>query len=96
MIMLKQHKQKNIMDAYPCFSEKAHDKFGRMHLPVAPACNIQCRYCIKKYDCANESRPGISSVVLKPHEAIERVRYLVERSANISVIGIAGPGDPLV
>jgi nitrogen fixation protein NifB len=95
MIMLKQHKHKNIMDAHPCFSEKAHDKFGRMHLPVAPACNIQCRYCVRKYDCANESRPGISSVVLKPHEAVDRVRCIVERSANISVIGIAGPGDPL-
>ena len=66
-----------------------------MHLPVAPACNIQCRYCVRKYDCANESRPGITSRVLTPSEAVERVEAFVERNDRISVIGIAGPGDPL-
>ena len=25
-----------------------------MHVAVAPACNIQCNYCNRKYDCANE------------------------------------------
>jgi nitrogen fixation protein NifB len=83
------------IDQHPCFSEKAHDRFGRIHLPVAPACNIQCKYCIRKYDCANESRPGITSRVLTPHEALERVRSLVARNEKLTVIGIAGPGDPL-
>lgn len=88
-------KENNIMNAHPCFSKEAHHKFGRIHLPVAPNCNIQCRYCIRKYDCANESRPGITSKVLSPSEALERVRAVVDRNDNISVIGIAGPGDPL-
>ena len=83
------------MEMHPCFSEKAHDKFGRIHLPVAPACNIQCKYCIRKYDCANESRPGITSRVLTPDEAMVRVRSLVERNERLTVVGIAGPGDPL-
>lgn len=85
----------DIKKIHPCFSEEAHHKFGRIHLPVAPACNIQCRYCIRKYDCANESRPGITSKVMSPSDALERVRVLFERNDNISVIGIAGPGDPL-
>ncbi|MEC4676231.1 MAG: nitrogenase cofactor biosynthesis protein NifB [Nitrospirota bacterium] len=85
----------SVISRHPCFSLDAHDKFGRIHLPVAPACNIQCRYCSKKYDCANESRPGIASRVLNPDEALERVRALVERNERLSVIGIAGPGDPL-
>lgn len=92
---LTPRKKNNIMDLHPCFSEEAHHKFGRIHLPVAPHCNIQCRYCIRKYDCANESRPGITSNVLSPQAALERVRAVVERNENISVIGIAGPGDPL-
>jgi nitrogen fixation protein NifB len=66
-----------------------------MHLPVAPACNIQCRYCIRKNDCANESRPGITSRVLAPWEAVERVEAFIGRNDRISVVGIAGPGDPL-
>jgi nitrogen fixation protein NifB len=86
---------KDILKTHPCFSVEAHNKFGRMHLPVAPACNIQCKYCVRKYDCANESRPGITSRVLTPSEAVERVEAFVERNDRISVIGIAGPGDPL-
>jgi len=87
---------KDFIKVHPCFSEEAHTKFGRAHLPVAPGCNIQCRYCIRKYDCANESRPGITSTVLTPDEAIDRTRALIERSDRLSVVGIAGPGDPLV
>ena len=95
MIPLTLNRKGNIIDQHPCFSEAAHHKFGRIHLPVAPACNIQCNYCIRKYDCANESRPGITSKVLSVNEALDRVRILVERSGNLSVAGIAGPGDPL-
>jgi nitrogen fixation protein NifB len=84
-----------LIETHPCFSEKAHHTFGRIHLPVAPACNIQCRYCIRKFDCANESRPGITSKVLTQPEAIERIRALVERNDRLTVVGIAGPGDPL-
>lgn len=87
---------KGLIKAHPCFSEEAHTRFGRAHLPVAPACNIQCRYCVRKFDCANESRPGITSRVLTPEEAMDRTRVLIERSDRLSVVGIAGPGDPLV
>ena len=40
---------------HPCFSEKACHSFGRMHLAVAPKCNIQCKYCIRDFDCVNEA-----------------------------------------
>jgi len=86
---------KDFIKTHPCFSEEAHTRFGRAHLSIAPACNIQCRYCIRKFDCANESRPGITSKVLRPDEAVERTRVLVERGDRLSVVGIAGPGDPL-
>ncbi|MEW6115338.1 MAG: radical SAM protein [Nitrospirota bacterium] len=88
-------KKRPIIDYHPCFSETAHHRFGRVHLPVAPACNIQCNYCVRKYDCANESRPGITSKVLNLEESMERVRVLVERGDTLRVVGIAGPGDPL-
>jgi nitrogen fixation protein NifB len=80
---------------HPCFSEKACHFFGRMHLPVAPKCNIQCNYCIRKFDCVNESRPGVTSKVLKPQEALERVREVVKKVPYIKVIAVAGPGEPL-
>jgi nitrogen fixation protein NifB len=80
---------------HPCFSEKACHVFGRMHLPVAPKCNIQCNYCVRDFDCVNESRPGVTSRVLSPQEAIELVRKALEKYTYIKVLGIAGPGEPL-
>lgn len=86
---------KAMLDSHPCYNECAHRKFARMHLPIAPKCNIQCNYCNRKYDCANESRPGVTSEVLSPEEAVEKVRYVLSKVPYLSVLGIAGPGDPL-
>jgi len=80
---------------HPCYSKEAHHKFGRIHLPVAPKCNIQCNYCVRKYDCANENRPGVTTRVISPDEAMETIRQAVEMEPRIRVVGIAGPGDPL-
>jgi len=80
---------------HPCFSANACHAFGRMHLAVAPDCNIQCNYCIREFDCVNESRPGVTSKVLSPEEALERVREVIANFQYIKVIGIAGPGEPL-
>ena len=80
---------------HPCYNEDAHNKFARMHLPVAPKCNIQCNYCNRKYDCSNESRPGVTSEVLTPQEAVEKVAAVKEKIPELKVVAIAGPGDPL-
>ncbi len=80
---------------HPCFSEKACHTFGRCHVPVAPKCNIQCNYCIRDFDCVNESRPGVTTKVLNPDEAMELVKKALDKYEYIKVIGIAGPGEPL-
>lgn len=79
---------------HPCFDQEASHSHARIHLPVAPKCNIQCNYCNRKYDCVNESRPGVTSSVLSPMQAVFYLSALSDRIENISVIGIAGPGDP--
>jgi len=79
---------------HPCFNAKVRHKFGRVHLPVAPRCNIQCNFCNRKFDCVNESRPGVSSVILKPSQAMAYLEDVFKEKKNISVVGIAGPGDP--
>lgn len=86
-------KSKNNDARHPCFDIEAKGKYGRVHLPIAPKCNIQCNYCNRDYDCVNESRPGVTSTLLKPFQAIEYVRNLTAKYDNISVTGIAGPGD---
>lgn len=80
---------------HPCYSEDAHHYFARMHVAVAPACNIQCHYCNRKYDCANESRPGVVSELLHPDQAVKKVKAVAATIPQMTVLGIAGPGDPL-
>lgn len=80
---------------HPCFSEDAHHHYARMHVAVAPACNIQCHYCNRKYDCSNESRPGVVSELLTPEQAVQKTLAVAAAIPQMSVLGIAGPGDPL-
>lgn len=80
---------------HPCFNPGAHGLFGRMHLPVAPRCNIACGYCDRRCSCVNESRPGVSADILSPEEACELAVRAAERMPGLAVAGIAGPGDPL-
>jgi len=80
---------------HPCYSEEAHHYFARMHVAVAPACNIQCNYCNRKYDCANESRPGVVSERLTPEQGARKVLAVAQAVPQLSVLGIAGPGDAL-
>lgn len=79
---------------HPCYNCDGH-KYARMHLPVAPKCNIQCNYCIRKFDCPNESRPGVTTKVLTPEEAFEKFKLVKNKIPNLTVVGIAGPGDAL-
>ncbi len=80
---------------HPCYSEDAHHHYARMHVAVAPACNSQCHYCNRKYDCANESRPGVVSELLTPDQAVKKVMAVAASIPQMTVLGIAGPGDPL-
>ncbi len=91
---LPEHIRRKVYN-HPCYSEQAHHYFARMHVAVAPACNIQCNYCNRKYDCANESRPGVVSEVMSPVQAVKKVMAVAATIPQMTVLGIAGPGDPL-
>jgi nitrogen fixation protein NifB len=80
--------------SHPCFTCGA-SSHARIHLPVAPKCNIQCNYCVRKFDCINESRPGVVSKILSPEEAAARYDEVKKKLPNLTVVGIAGPGDAL-
>lgn len=83
---------------HPCFTCGGcggEEKMARIHLPVAPKCNIQCNYCVRKYDCMNESRPGVTSTILSPEQAAAKYLLVRQKIKNLTVVGIAGPGDAL-
>ena len=85
--------EETIYREHPCFGPHKHNK-GRIHLPVAPGCNIECRFCDRKIN-ESENRPGVTSTVLKPEEACQYIRRALERCPELTVVGIAGPGDTL-
>jgi len=81
-------------ERHPCFNCDAAATRARVHLPIAPECNIQCNYCDRKSDCVNENRPGVTSAVLTPVEAAIYLDRVCAKAPNLTVAGIAGPGDP--
>ena len=74
--------------AHPCFYAGAKGKYGRLHLPVAQSCNIQCAYCRRDHDCPNENRPGVTQGVIEPDGYYRRlctVGFLKENISNREV-----------
>ena len=85
---------KDLQKSHPCFGgQKNHA--GRIHLPVSPGCNIACRFCDRTINDV-EQRPGVTSKILKPEDTIDIIRKSLELCPEITVVGIAGPGDTLV
>ena len=90
-----EHAARPELARHPYFDPKARGRWARVHLPVAPACNVSCNFCDRRFDCTNESRPGVTSVVLSPRQAAAYLDGLVQRRQDVAVVGIAGPGDPM-
>lgn len=82
------------LQKHPCLSPEAFGKNGRVHLPVSPACNIQCGFCTRKFH-PTAAAPGIARRLLSPEAAADRVDRALQTCPEITVAGIAGPGDPL-
>lgn len=96
MASKKMSKFAHILKVHPCYNEKLHDKIGRVHLPVAPRCNITCKFCRRSIgkECCEE-RPGVARRIMKPEEVEGYLRELLKKIPNLKVVGIAGPGDSL-
>ena len=88
------HKDNFAIHTHPCFAPEAHHHYARIHLPVAPKCNVQCKFCNRAYSCVNESRPGVTAEIISPKAALDRLREAITVIPHLSVAGIAGPGDP--
>jgi len=81
---------------HPCFSEAMHSKVGRIHLPVAPRCNIRCRYCERKVgEFYHSLRPGVAYRTIKPSGVEDYIRAVLRECPSVEVVAVAGPGEPL-
>ncbi len=82
---------------HPCMHEEAHHRVARLHLPVAEKCNTRCAYCERKISPEADSvvAPGLSAAVLSPVQALAKTRGFLKQWGKGSVVGVAGPGEPL-
>lgn len=85
-------REEKIRELHPCFGARSNK--GRIHLPVCPGCNIECNFCNRKINNF-ENRPGVAAAILKPEEAVDVIGRALELCPEITVAGIAGPGDTL-
>lgn len=83
----------DLQKSHPCFGGHKNN-VGRIHLPVSPGCNIACKFCNRTINDL-ENRPGVTSKVLTPMQAIELLGKALSLCPEITVAGIAGPGDTL-
>lgn len=83
-----------LTNKHPCFALGKKGSTGRIHLPISPTCNIECKFCDRKIN-DYEKRPGVARAVIKPTEAIDVIKRSLELCPDITVAGIAGPGDTL-
>lgn len=79
---------------HPCFAAGIKNNKGRVHLPVSPGCNIACNFCRRSIK-DTDNRPGVSREIITPEEAVEIVRRALALCPDITVAGVAGPGDAL-
>lgn len=82
-----------LQKSHPCFGGHKNN-VGRIHLPVSPGCNIACKFCNRTIN-DTQDRPGVTSKVLTPEQAIEVLDKALLLCPEITVAGIAGPGDTL-
>ena len=84
--------KERVAQNHPCFGYVRNK--GRIHLPVCPACNIECNFCARSLN-TTENRPGVTGEILTPTEAVDALERALEICPDITVAGIAGPGDTL-
>ena len=82
---------------HPCMHEDAHEQIARLHLPVAPRCNIHCCFCERKISPFENhlNRPGITAGILSPEQALIKAGKFLDQWGPESIVGVAGPGEPL-
>ncbi|WP_321405101.1 hypothetical protein [Maridesulfovibrio sp.] len=75
---------------HPCVNEEAHGKVARIHIPIAPLCNIQCAYSRRVFDAVPglQAGPGSTSEILSVDETVTEAENFLTEWGDDSIIGI--------
>ena len=82
--------------SHPCFSNTRSNLWARIHLPVAPKCNVKCAFCTHGVGSScHSSKPGFAAQVMSVTEAIATIEKELQRNPGLRIAAISGPGEPL-
>lgn len=80
---------------HPCWTDNRRVAWERIHLPIAPRCNVKCAFCDHNATSScHVSRPGYSRRLMKPREAFKITMALLSHRPNLRIVAVAGPGEP--
>lgn len=81
---------------HPCYSNRRENLWARIHLPVAPICNVKCAFCEHGYGSAcHSSKPGFSSKIISVDQALQRLEQELAALDSLKIVAVSGPGEPL-
>ena len=81
---------------HPCWSCNREGLWARIHLPVAPSCNVKCAYCDHQLDASGHMPvPGRSRRVMTPTQAVKVTLDELGKDPNLRIVAVSGPGEPL-
>ena len=81
---------------HPCYSDNRSSLWYRIHLPVAPVCNVKCAFCSHSVGSScHTSKPGFSGQIMTPEIAVARTVEEVKKNPRLRIAAISGPGEPL-
>lgn len=80
---------------HPCWSQFRIDLWERIHLPIAPLCNVHCSFCDHATNTCHTFGPGGCERLLGEDDAWRVLQREARSRRNLHIIGISGPGEPL-
>lgn len=84
------------IEHHPCWTNSRLHLYERIHLPVAPYCNIKCAFCDRNTGAScHLPKPGRSTCVMSVDEALEITERELAKRSKLRIVAIAGPGEPL-
>jgi nitrogen fixation protein NifB len=80
---------------HPCWAQTRVNLWERIHLPIAPLCNLQCNFCDHATNTCHTFGPGVCERLMGEDDAWRVLQKEAKNRQNLHIIGISGPGEPL-
>ena len=83
------------IENHPCYSEEAHHHYARMQVAVASRLQHSMQLLQPQIRLRQRKPPRRGERTATPEEAAHKVMVVAGKIPQMTVLGIAGPGDPL-